>query len=419
MSRSYGPGRYDYNYEEKGIDYPIGYVRWTEKRNMESFLSLLSKNKVPLEELITHEFEFNDSASEVYNNLSQSNELILGSVFKYNVNNNILTEKITNEIPPKYHSKKEHNIGLIGAGSYAQSFLLPRLKKFGDVNLVGVCTNHGEKAKHISEKYGFNYSTTLDLDIIDDDEIDTVFILTRHNTHADLVSKLLISGKNVFVEKPLAINIKELDNISDTFNSSDMPNLIVGYNRRFSKHTDLIRNEFKDRVGPLIINYRVNAEKFERDHWFFDKEIGGGRIVSESCHFIDFCQFLIGCEIIDSNVICAPNSTNIPNNNDIIITLKFSDGSIASITYHSIGGKSLPKERIEVSGENKSIIVDDFINTTVFSGSQINKFKTKRQSKGRAKMLEDFFKSIKLGKSLISINDLISTTRVTIDLEQS
>lgn len=419
LSRSYGPGRYDYNYEEKGIDYPIGYVRWTEKRNMQSFLSLLSKGKIPLNKLVTHELDFDDNAHKVYDSLINSKDLILGSVFRYDVSKSHVNGKFFNE-SVKRNDNKSFNVGFIGAGSYAQSFLLPRLAKMKNLAFKGVCTGKGENAKYISDKFGFEYYTTSSSDIIDDDEIDTVFILTRHNSHAALTSKCLSSGKNVFVEKPLAINKEEIEGISGLFlKDKEMPNLMVGYNRRFSKHTKFLQRAFADRSGPLVINYRISAEKLSKEHWFFDKEIGGGRILSESCHFIDYCQFLVGHKVVDFNVTTTHNSTDIPNDNDIIITLNFSDGSISSITYHSIGGDSLPKERIEVSGENKTIVIDDFQLTTVYSGSNIEKVKTKKQDKGRTEMLDKFFKCLTSGRRLITVDNLVSTTELTINIQES
>jgi len=419
MSRSYGPGRYDYNYEEKGIDYPIGYVRWTEKRNMASFLKLLSDKKIPLEKLITHEFAFDKSANKTYEKLSNCNDLILGSVFKYDTKK-LHQKKIYLNNKAKKNKKSQCNIGFIGAGSYAQSFLLPRLSKIREIRFKGVCTGRGENAKYISEKYDFNYCTTLPSEIINDPEIDTVFILTRHNSHAELATECLSAGKNVFVEKPLSIRKENLDALSELFLENKlMPHLMVGYNRRYSKHTALLRKELKGRSEPIVINYRISAEKLAKEHWFFDKEIGGGRILSESCHFIDYCTYIVGHEVTSFDIKTTHSSTDIPNDNDFILNLSFSDGSIANITYHSIGGGSLPKERIEVSGSGKTLVINDFQLTSIYSGNNIKKLKTKTQDKGRTEMLHKFINSLKNGKRLISVNELISTTDLTIKIQES
>ena len=270
MSTSYGPGRYDKNYEEGGNDYPIGYVRWTENRNMQSFVDLLSQKKINLDKIITHSFDLSE-ALEAYQMILGRSEKFAGILIKYDLAGELKRKVILNDC--KYQPT-DVNVGLIGAGSFAQNILLPRMNRL--CNFIGVATAKGSSARYVADKYKFNYCTDSVTDLFDDDTINTMFIATPHHLHAEYVVRCLNKGKNVFVEKPLSINLEELEKIKRVYKeSNDLPRLMVGYNRRFSPHVREIKKRFSD-VQPKAIIYRINAGILPADHWMHDPKIGGG-----------------------------------------------------------------------------------------------------------------------------------------------
>ncbi len=389
MSMSYGPGRGDINYEEKGIDYPIGYVRWTEKRNMQSFVDLLSSKRLDISKLISHTFKLEES-SQAYDMILSRKEPFSGILIEYDVDKKLERKislnknKIQSEFP---------NVGFIGAGSFAQGLLLPNMK--GLCNLVGVATARGNTARYVGEKYSFSYLADNGEQIINDKNINTVFIATRHNLHSEFVIKAIKKNKHIFVEKPLAMNEEELKEIKKFYDNSERKHLMVGFNRRFSPAVKILKQYLSDEQ-PKSILIRINSGILPINHWVNDTEIGGGRIIGEACHFIDLAMFLSGSPIISVSAESMQDPNNL--NNTVVVNLKMENGSVASINYFSNGNKSLHKEFIEVFIGGTVAQIDDFKTLTIF-GSKKKKYKFKGQDKGHAEELKQFLNSIKEGRN--------------------
>ncbi len=362
ISCSYGPGRYDSNYEEYGNDYPLAYVRWTEKRNMEGFLDLVNSGAINLKPMITHIFSVNDALKAYDLVMNPKKESFSGVLISYD------KKKSTNTIinSQKIHAVKDINIGFLGAGNYAQSYLIPPAKKFG--SLETVVTQNGTSGVSVAKKFGFNSSSTNSNDIFNNKLINTVFIATRHDSHANYLIHSLKKRKNVFLEKPLALNLEELNKIKEVIDSqkSLKSYFTIGYNRRYSKLSNELKNAFSKINEPLIINYRINAGLISKDSWIQQNE-GGGRIIGEICHFIDLLQFFTNAfpdEVYAKHVTNSNLSTKMDDNISIIV--KFKDGSIGNIIYCSNANSQMPKEKIEVFGGNKSAVLDDFKSLQIF-----------------------------------------------------
>jgi predicted dehydrogenase/threonine dehydrogenase-like Zn-dependent dehydrogenase len=412
MSCSYGPGRYDLNYEDKGIDYPVGYVRWTENRNMQTFIDLLYQGKLALDKIITHTFPLID-APEAYTLILEKAEHFSGIVIEYDPEKEIKSTIVTGN---KNYTLGEANVGFIGAGSFAQNMLLPRLKS--RCTLVGVATAHGNTSRYVADKYKFAYCTDKASKIIEDSTIDTVFIATRHDLHAKYVMEALHAGKNVFVEKPLAITEKQLHDIRaayDAVSSDKSPRIMVGYNRRFSPFIQKIKSIFTDNQ-PKTIQIRVNAGLIPTGHWVNDPEIGGGRIVGEACHFIDLAMYLAGSAI--QSVYATGFSESAGLIDTAIINLTFKNGSVASVNYLANGNKSLPKEYIEVFCNGTVAMLDDFRKLTVL-GKKKTVLKG-NQDKGHKEELIQFIKAVKEGTpSPIPFEELYESSLVTFKVLES
>lgn len=402
MSCSYGPGRYDFNYEEKGIDFPVAYVRWTEKRNMEAFQQLISDGIIDIDYLTTHTFDF-DKSPEAYDMILNKTEPYLGIVLKYNIEKEqILLQKIqTNKTSPI----AKVNIAFIGAGSYAQGNLLPNIPKIKQVTRKGILTNTGATSKRVAERFDFDYCTSDEKDILQNDDINTIFIATRHDSHAEYVIKSLKNNKNVFVEKPICLTPDELSQITNEYNGEQ--HLLVGFNRRFSKLS--IQLKEKMGKGAMSMNYRINAGNIPRDSWIQDIEIGGGRIIGEVCHFIDYLTWMNGSLPIGVFANALPDAEN--NNDTLNIQLTFANGSIGVVSYYANGPKSLPKEYIEVFNAGSAGILDNFKELQVFGKKKLKK-KLFNQDKGQAKMVNDFIYSILNGDpSPISFEEISAVTK--------
>lgn len=389
MSSSYGPGRSDIQYEEKGIDYPIGYVRWTENRNMQSFVELLASGRLDISPLISHTYAL-DESPKAYDMILAREESFSGVLIQYDT-----TPKSNNriEINQSVATPGDVNVGFIGAGSFAQGSLLPNMK--GLCNFMGVATGRGNNAKYVGEKYKFSYLASTGEEIISDPNINTIFITTRHNLHADYVLKAIQGDKHIFVEKPLAMNETELQDIKSAYELNPNNHLMVGFNRRFSPAVkDLKKLFLKEQAKSIVI--RINSGIMPVDHWVNDPEIGGGRIIGEACHFIDLAMFLADSPIVS----VSADSMNDPNhlNNTVVINLKMQNGSVASICYFSNGNKDVPKEYIEVFCGGTIAQIDDFKSLKVY-GKNSKVIKFKRQDKGHAAGVQTFLKSIKEGNA--------------------
>ncbi len=358
-SRSYGPGRYDAAYEEGGKDYPIGYVRWTEGRNFEAVVDLLSNGKLQAQPLITHRFPI-EQATEAYDVITgKKKEPFLGVLLTYE-RCEFRSAKCACRISHFRRPRTSHvALGVLGAGLYANATLLPALKKVDGLELVGIASASGLHAQHAAKKFGFAYAASSDDEIINDPNINTVAILTRHDTHAELVLKALQAGKHVFVEKPLALNGDQLAAISEQLLASHSSLLTVGFNRRFAPLAQSLSSFISPRTEPLYAHYRVNAGYLPLNHWTQDPEVGGGRIIGEGCHFIDFITFLVGAAPVSVSAVALPDNGKYREDN-VSMTFTFPDGSLGVVDYLANGDKSFPKERVEVFCGGKIAVLDDF-----------------------------------------------------------
>jgi len=413
ISCSYGPGRYDPLYEEKGQDYPYAYVRWTENRNMKAFLELVESGKVNIEQLITHVFDI-EKASEAYDLITgKKEEPFLGVLISY------LGEKEVSTVveirPPRYTQAKV-KVGFVGAGSFAQKFLIPEAKK--KTRFISVVTAHGLSARNVADKFEFERCSTDPDDIFGDKEINTVFIATRHNTHARYVISALEANKNVFVEKPLAMNQEELELIAEAYKEHKDCKLMVGFNRRFSPLAKEASRTFADLRQPKIVNYRVNAGPIPSEHWIQSDE-GGGRIIGEICHFLDFIQYVTNGypERVFAESIKA-FSKNVPAQDNLVVSVYLSDGSIGVITYTSSGSVKLGKEKIEVFCGGNSFIIDDFRKAFIYQGNRLKKIQGR--GKGHHEEIEEFIRSIETGSpSPIDFDSLYLTTLTTFKIVEA
>ncbi len=408
VSKAGGPGTFDPFYENQGIDYPVGYVRWTENRNLEEFLRLLYEKKVDVNPLISHNFKIED-AQEVYKNmLDNKGGPYTGVTFKYPKKafraeavsgKNRTPQLIAKGKTAADYQNKRLKVGMIGAGLFGRSVLLPNLKKITGIDFNTIATSTGANAHHIAKKFGFQECETDYKKILANNDIDAVIILTPHRQHAQMVMEALDSAKHVFVEKPLCVNEEELNAIIQTYqNSKDSDNLKlqVGYNRRFSPHAAKVAEYLGDRHDPLVINYRVNAGFVPGDHWVHTEAEGGSRVIGEICHFVDLMQFLTGYDPVRvfAERISGNNKTAL-NSDNLAITLKFADGSVGNIVYSASGDKAFSREKIEIFCEGKSIVIDDYRKTEHHYSGKKETFKTLNQQMGYKEDLQHFCDVVK------------------------
>jgi predicted dehydrogenase/threonine dehydrogenase-like Zn-dependent dehydrogenase len=407
MSCSYGPGRYDPEYEEKGCDYPAAYVRWTEKRNMQAFQNMIHQGRIDVGYLTTHEFIL-DEAPEAYDMIVSRSEPFLGVVLKYDVAKPLDRRPV---VVRSIGAATQVNIAFVGAGGYAQGNLLPNLPKGDpDVSLAGVMTNSGATSKRVAERFGFGFCTSDAKDIFANDIINTVFIATRHNSHGAYVKQALEAGKHVFVEKPLCLQEAELEELQSIISRRPSQHLMVGFNRRFAPHAVELKKHLG--TGPISMLYRVNAGAVARDHWIQDKELGGGRIIGEACHFVDFLTWLCRSLPVQVHAMAIPDPEGL--NDTVSVNLAFANGSIGTICYFANGSKELPKEHIEVYSAGMTVVLRDFKELEVYSAGKPRRMKSFVQDKGQAGMVRAFIKSIKDGgMPLIAPQEVIAVTRAT------
>ena len=420
LSRSYGPGRYDAQYEERGIDYPISYVRWTEKRNMEEFLRLVALGNVRPKELITHRFDFND-AIKAYNIITgKVQEKYLAILLKYEIDVLLDRKVILNKAEfEKQPAKDQVNIGLIGAGNFTKSMLIPKLEREKSVKIRGIATATGLTAAHTGQKHGCDYATSDYSDFMKDDNIHGVFVATRHNTHSKISAEMLESGKYVFVEKPLAISMEQLDQIMNAWKIAGNK-IMVGFNRRFAPMTKKVKEHFKGRTYPIFINYRINAGVLSKESWVQNAEEGGGRIIGEVCHFVDFLQYMTGCypkRIFAETLHISDQSLEI--NDNLSATISFPDGSIGTISYLANGDLSYPKERIEIFGGGSICVIDDFMRLEIVKDGKSQKSSGK-QDKGHDSEIHEFVEAIRKGEPVpVEFRESIVTTMATFKIMDS
>ncbi len=408
LSRSYGPGRYDAQYEEQGIDYPISYVRWTERRNMQEFLRLIATKAVKLDRLITHRFPI-EQAQIAYDIVTgKTRQPYLGILLEYS------EARVESTVVELARARKagEVRLGVIGAGNFAKSVLLPRLAKLPGVSLVGIATATGRNAKAVGEQFGFDFCSTDYRELLSRDDINTVLIATRHDTHAAMTAEAVRAGKTVYVEKPLAISEEGLDEVLSAVAQND-GRVMVGFNRRFSPLSTAIK-QFFDGVENLAITYRVNAGAIPKESWIQQAE-GGGRILGEVCHFIDYLQFLTGAEPVE---VFAYRSSAGADTLSVIV--KLSDGSVGNINYFANGDRSFPKERIEVYGGGRTAALDDFRTLETWQEGKRKATKRLAQDKGFDQELSAFIEAARTGgQAPIAWRSVALTTLATLRIEDA
>ncbi len=468
ISRSYGPGRYDAAYEQKGRDYPIGQVRWTETRNLEAFLQLIAGGKLNLQSLVTHRFPI-EQATQAYDLITGSKqEFFLATLITYadpESPNSLVERRASSPVQVDRSSAADNGrrrpvlpkserisvspvappsgsigLGVLGAGNFAQTTLLPALKAMAHVSFVGVCNATGPRSRSAAEKFGFSYCSNSEEELLQDARINAVLIATRHNLHARQTLAALRAGKAVFCEKPLCLSEYELgaiiratstpeeesalaDRALATLGSlvgRDRPLLMVGFNRRFAPMAVKMKKFLAEIHEPLAINYRVNAGYIPADHWVNDFEQGGGRILGEMCHFVDLVSFLAGACPIEVHAQTVGNAGQYSSDN-VVASLKFADGTLGTISYLANGDKSAAKERIEVFGGGSVAILEDFrrLELVRHGRKQITRAHW-AQDKGHKAEMQAFVDALR-GKSPqpISFDQIVGSTLATLRLQNS
>jgi polar amino acid transport system substrate-binding protein len=412
ISMSYGPGRYDPEYEERGHDYPLPYVRWTERRNIEAFLELISSGKLDVERLITHRFQI-DEAERAYQLISGNvDEAYLGVILNYDPDRE-LTRRVVLNAATKPRTDKAITLGVIGAGGYVPAMLLPHFKALG-VNLRSIATASGVSAHDVGKRFDFEFAVSSAEEVLEDEHVNLVVVGTRHDLHADLATKALQLNKHVFVEKPLALSDEQLDRIANAAQTSSA-RLMVGFNRRFSPLARQAKDFFEGCDTPLSIVYRVNAGRVPKEHWIQTESEGGGRIVGEVCHFVDLMVFLTGARPVSvfAEAVSA-KSAKVIDSDSVLITLKFSDGSNGSIAYLAEGDKALAKERVEIFGGGRTFVLDDYRRALSYRDGRENVSTLKAQDKGQKDQVRVVCDALLSGgEPPISLEDLVVTTRTT------
>jgi predicted dehydrogenase len=424
ISRSYGPGRYDSAYEQKGRDYPIGHVRWTETRNLEAFLQLLAAGKLDVQALITHRFPIDDARSAYELIGGKSGETSLGVLITYPEDLDASRENRRLElVKPRgaASSGKSVAVGLLGSGSFAMGTLVPAMKQIKDVQLVGVCAANGSHSRHAGKKFGFHYCVTDEEEIVADPNVNTIVVATRHHLHARQVLASMKANKHIFCEKPLCITEEELSEIVHAYErATKKPLLMVGFNRRFAPMALEMKSFLNEIHEPLNLHYRVNAGAIPRDNWVQDPGQGGGRIIGEVCHFVDLLTFLAGAPPIEVQTRALANSGQYADDN-VVIALQFANGSQGTISYLANGDRSYSKERLEVFGGGSVAVLDDFRHLELIRHGRKQVFRSRfRQDKGHRGEWQAFVQAIQSGgASPISLEDIVSATLSTFRMVES
>jgi predicted dehydrogenase/threonine dehydrogenase-like Zn-dependent dehydrogenase len=427
ISTSYGSGRYDPNYEMKGIDYPYAYVRWTENRNMEEYLRLLADGKLRVEPLIDAIYPL-EQVEKAFNHLrGESRPLIVLLDYGGDVPEDLSvlvnqTRRVENRstIPKKI--EKSIRVGIIGAGGFATGVHLPNMKKLGDdYEIRAICNRTGLKAQGLTQQFGAQYATTDYKEVLSDPDVDLVMICTRHNMHGQMVLESIEAGKNTFVEKPLCTTEEELERIKAFYakpiGNQPPPLLMVGFNRRFSKYAREVKRHVLGRTNPLFMHYRMNAGYLPLDHWVHSEE-GGGRIIGEACHIIDLFSFLTESHVRSFGVgSLRPNTGSLTSNDNKSIILEYEDGSLATLEYFAVGSKEFPKEFLEVHFDEKSIIVDDYKYIKGY-GLKVADIRTRESDKGQLDELEVLSRCLtgNEGQWPIPWKSILETTQITFQI---
>ena len=409
ISRSYGPGRYDAAFEQKGRDYPIGHVRWTETRNMEAFLRLLADGKVNVSPLITHKFPIT-RALDAYELISgERTEPSLGILIEYDSRPEPARVEL---VSTKKAKAGQFRVGILGAGNFVSSVLGPAMKQDDGTVMAGICASNGPRAKSLAKKLGAEFCAGHEDEIYSDASINTVVITTRHHLHARQVIRALESRKHVFCEKPLCLAEQELEEIAAAYSRADSQ-LMVGFNRRFAPMVQLMQAFLAEAGGPFTMHYRVNAGALPPDHWINDPEQGGGRILGEVCHFVDFLSFLARAAPVSVEAHGRPVSHD---DQDVVVTLEFANGSLGTVSYICSGDRAYSKERIEVFGNGRVAVLDDFRSLELVRHGKTETMRSRlRQDKGHAAEWRAFSECLRSGgPAPIPFEQIASSTLATI-----
>ncbi|MFJ8389425.1 bi-domain-containing oxidoreductase [Streptomyces sp. NPDC094438] len=420
FSRSYGPGRYDPEYELDGRDYPIGYVRWTERRNLACFLDLLARGRVDVEPLVSHTADFDD-AVETYQRLKDGDLKAVAVLFRYPGHEveaaapAVTVPTVNVQRSPARAARGPVRLAFAGAGNYATSMLLPHLAQRDGVELSTVVTTTALSAANAKRKFGFAEATT-DLDaVLGDPSIDAVFVVTRHSSHAELAQRALLAGKAVFVEKPLALTEDELAGVLAAVDKSGNDRLQVGFNRRFAPLLQEARKRFGARSGPASIRYLVNAGRLQHGSWYLQQGTEGSRFAGEGGHFIDTASWLLKADPVSVYAITTPG------NEDLQVVLRYPDGSTATISYVTTGAPSFPKETLDLVADGKVLRLDDFVRASVYGRKRwVSSRLPKARDKGQSAELAAFIKAVRTGGPMpVPLESLVATTAATLAVQAS
>jgi predicted dehydrogenase/threonine dehydrogenase-like Zn-dependent dehydrogenase len=415
FSRSYGPGRYDDRYELDGIDYPAGYVRWTERRNLACFLDLIANQDIEVGSLVSGIFPL-ERASEVYADLASGSLAAVGVLLEYPTADEGAA-KVTRVAPtrqmPRNSGKPQLSVGFIGAGNYASSMLLPHLARLETVRLSHVATTRSLSAVNAQRRFGFDTASTSADTVLADDDLDAIFIVTRHHTHADLVCRALQTGRPVFVEKPLALTMEELTRITEVIASTGNDRLMVGFNRRFAPLLRQLKSSFGQPAGS-VTRYLVNAGQLDSDSWYRNEELAGSRFAGEGGHFIDTLSWW--AESVPEQVYAVPGLAE----GELQVTIRFGNGASGVISYLTTGNSRFPKETIDAAAGGRNARLDNFREATVWSGRRQTTTRSRSQDKGQRQQVAEFVQACSSGAAMpISLDSLVATTAATIAVGES
>jgi predicted dehydrogenase/threonine dehydrogenase-like Zn-dependent dehydrogenase len=421
FSRSYGPGRYDDQYELQGIDYPAGYVRWTERRNLECFLDLIAHKEIDIESLVSGMYPI-EQATETYRDLASGSLDAVGALFKYPAPAADSEPRAVSQLisgsraaTPPSTGKDQLAAGFIGAGNYASSMLLPHLAKLDTVHLAHVATTRSLSAVNAQRRFGFATASTTAEAVLEDKSLDAIFIVTRHATHADLVCRALETGKAVFVEKPLALTGDELQRVIDVVTKTGNNRLMVGFNRRFAPLLVEMKSRFGQPAGGSVTRYLVNAGQLDADSWYTNEELEGSRFAGEGGHFIDTLSWW--ADSLPEEIYAIPG----PEHGDLQATVRFRNGSTGMISYVTTGNPRYQKETLDAAGGGRSARLDNFQQAAVWTGRRRNTARARGgQDKGQRMELVRFVEASRAGTPMpISFESLVATTSATIAVTES
>lgn len=419
ISRSYGPGRYDPLYEEGGQDYPLGYVRFTEQRNMQTIVELIAAGRLDVKRLISHRFAL-ENATDAYGLIEGAKrEPYLGIVMQYGNASEPAAAPRRIDVAARPIDRARIGLSLVGAGNYATATLLPPLRGRDDVELRGLVTSSGRTAAGVAKQFGFGFCAAKVDELLGDDT-DAVLVATRHDTHADYVARALRAGKHVFVEKPLAMHMDELRAVAAAHAEAGDRHLMIGFNRRFAPFTRELRRHFESVQSPKVVNIRVNAGFVPPEHWSQDPEVGGGRLIGEACHFIDLASALVGAAPVSVFATGAvkPSQPLLLNDN-VCIALRFADGSVASVVYTADGSKAMAKEHVEMFGGGRSAVIDDFRGATLYEGDTGVRQVKGTQDKGQRDMLAAWVDGMRSGRAALPFDTAMAVSAATIAAVES